>query len=190
MGKLPSLKRFDVQKTILFLNAHFGHSPTGTTHRSHATLLSLHQENLGATQAPHLRGTNCRSPLPDGHDKIGEERSEVEMQLFLEGETLEDSGVVSWVDVQGFLAICLMPGSARERAVPPGGWTEHMAAAQWTVCCSQRYCWAGFSRPGLGRETGDCLLNLQSPEGIKRPESRQGMLAKNERAGRDSRQPG
>lgn len=102
MGKLPSLKRADVQKTILFLNAHFGHSPTGTTHRSHATLLSLHQENLGATQAPHLRGTNCRSPLPNGHDKIGEERSEVEMQLFLEGETLEDSGVVSWVDVQGF----------------------------------------------------------------------------------------
>lgn len=102
VGKLPSLKRFDVQKTVLFLNAHFGHSPTGTTHRSHATLLSLDQENLGATQAPHLRGTNGRSPLPDGHGKIGEEGSAVEMQLFLEGETLEDSGVVPWVDVQGF----------------------------------------------------------------------------------------
>ena len=46
--------------------------------------------------------------------------------------------------------------------------------------------WAGFSRPGLGRETGDCALNLQSLEGIKIPESTQGMLVKNERAGRDS----
>lgn len=102
LGKLPSLDRFDVQKTVLFLNTHVAHSPTGTTHRSHATLLSLDQETLGATQPTHLRGTNCRSPLPVGDNNIGEERSTAERQLSLQGETLEDSGVVPWVDGEGF----------------------------------------------------------------------------------------
>lgn len=100
--KLSSLNNFYVQKTVLFLNANFRHSHTENTHRSHATLLSLVQENLGVTQATHLRERNCRSLLLNGDDKIREEQSAVKMQLILEGETLEDIGVFSWVDVKGF----------------------------------------------------------------------------------------
>lgn len=147
MGKLPSLKCFDVRKTVLFLNTHFGHSPTGTQHRTQATRLSLDQDNLCSTQA-HLRGTNCRSPLPDGDGKIREEQAAIEMQLFLERETLEDSGVVLWVDVEGFTGRLLDAWECRHQwAVPPGGWTEHTAAAQWTICWSQTYCGLGSQGP-------------------------------------------
>lgn len=112
------------------------------------------------------------------------------MQLFLEGETLEDSGVVSWVDVKGFTGRLLDAWECTGMGCATG-WVDRTHGSCTVDCLLlSKYCWAGFSRPGLGRETGDCPLNLQSPEGIKRPESRQGMLAKNERAGRDSRQPG
>ena len=147
MGKLPSLKYFYVQKTVLFLNTHFGHSPKGTTHRSHATLLSPDQENLGATQAPHLRGRNCRSPLPDGHDKIGEEGSAVEMQLFLEGETLEDSGVVSWVDVQGFTGRLLDAGECTGTGCATG-WVDRTHGSCTVDCLLVSKVLLGLGSPG------------------------------------------
>lgn len=111
------------------------------------------------------------------------------MQLFLEGETLEDSGVVSWVDVQGF------PGHLLDAWECTGtgcatGWVDRTHGSCTVDCLLLSKVLLGWVLQARPREGDRRLLNLQSPEGIKRPESRQGMLAKNERAGRDSRQPG
>ena len=135
-----------------------------------------------------MRGRNFWSLLINGDDKFGEEQSAVKMQLFLEGETLEDIGVFSWVDVEGFMGCLHMLGSGWEWTVTPGWWKEHSAAAQWTVGLKNT---AGLGSQARPME-GDRRLSPKPAvsRGIKRPASRHGMLGRNERVRRNSLQPG